>query len=724
MEINYNLTILGEKVHYTPRKEIVEVLADTSHNIFEITAGNSYGKTFLLNLIAYACFADQLSDKHILSSIKNSISRYNDTDYCNLDYEIKLKLPNDEVLILRKRVNEERKINFKGEDILNSEDFHSAVTILYDVPTDPSERLNAVINDLGNWNNNLLKKMTGYWKYLRGLQSDFNDVRNESEIEKLEQGILSLVKQIQTVDKQLIHINKIIADINIIKEIDYLTIQQKKQKPLEDKLASFQRKLKTLKKPAKIKLLDTDTLSQLLQKNVEFLTDFKNILIEWETLVKENISLSELIRKNPNLKASFNIIISTELDDLVKSNNYVDTINNFKTNIQYIQEEMLLLIRREEQGKGAIVYRFLKQFLEEINSLVDSDADDILEDLTHINSRDLIKEIEKNIKCNEGPDFSQIKDFFNYRLENISNIIQSYFDLNNQIRKVQNQNGIDKAGEVYYHCKAEIDELKDKVKKGNVDINKLKHRISDNLGINEEKLESLEKTNRILATKNIKYKDSIKIGIDKFLQEQKIIRESLRSKKDQLEETKNMNSVRREIELRKSPSKFTSEEENRINKLIRSMQIMIKNLGDFNDVISSINSGDLEEFDHEEDLRFIDIAGRLIAYSMDNKILRVDGEYIKLNNYNLIRKEFYCEGDIVIRKEDISTGLASANYLKQRITNVEGDYLIILLDEIGDMSRDTMKEVVKSIKTVENQNRLVTALFTRPSSDGIKINKY
>ena len=724
MEINYNLTILGEKVHYTPRKEIVEVLADTSHNIFEITAGNSYGKTFLLNLIAYACFADQLSDKHILSSIKNSISRYNDTDYCNLDYEIKLKLPNDEVLILRKRVNEERKINFKGEDILNSEDFHSAVTILYDVPTDPSERLNAVINDLGNWNNNLLKKMTGYWKYLRGLQSDFNDVRNESEIEKLEQGILSLVKQIQTVDKQLIHINKIIADINIIKEIDYLTIQQKKQKPLEDKLASFQRKLKTLKKPAKIKLLDTDTLSQLLQKNVEFLTDFKNILIEWETLVKENISLSELIRKNPNLKASFNIIISTELDDLVKSNNYVDTINNFKTNIQYIQEEMLLLIRREEQGKGAIVYRFLKQFLEEINSLVDSDADDILEDLTHINSRDLIKEIEKNIKCNEGPDFSQIKDFFNYRLENISNIIQSYFDLNNQIRKVQNQNGIDKAGEVYYHCKAEIDELKDKVKKGNVDINKLKHRISDNLGINEEKLESLEKTNRILATKNIKYKDSIKIGIDKFLQEQKIIRESLRSKKDQLEETKNMNSVRREIELRKSPSKFTSEEENRINKLIRSMQIMIKNLGDFNDVISSINSGDLEEFDHEEDLRFIDIAGRLIAYSMDNKILRVDGEYIKLNNYNLIRKEFYCEGDIVIRKEDISTGLASANYLKQGITNVEGDYLIILLDEIGDMSRDTMKEVVKSIKTVENQNRLVTALFTRPSSDGIKINKY
>ena len=109
---------------------------------------------------------------------------------------------------------------------------------------------------------------------------------------------------------------------------------------------------------------------------------------------------------------------------------------------------------------------------------------------------------------------------------------------------------------------------------------------------------------------------------------------------------------------------------------------------------------------------------------MDNKLLRKDGEFIELKYYDMIKQEFHCSDDIVIKKDDVSTGLASANYLKQRIENVEGKYVVVLLDEIGNMAQNALDKVIESIKKLETQNRLVLAVFTRPNSKGIKIIDY
>ena len=141
-------------------------------------------------------------------------------------------------------------------------------------------------------------------------------------------------------------------------------------------------------------------------------------------------------------------------------------------------------------------------------------------------------------------------------------------------------------------------------------------------------------------------------------------------------------------------------------------------------MISNIEKGDLSKFKDVEDIQFMELAGKIIAYSMDNKLLRADGVYAQLNFYDMIRQEFHCNGDLVIKKADVSTGLASANYLKQRIENVEGKYVVILLDEIGNMAQNAINKVIESIKKLENQKRLVLAVLTRPNSNGIKIIEY
>ena len=151
---------------------------------------------------------------------------------------------------------------------------------------------------------------------------------------------------------------------------------------------------------------------------------------------------------------------------------------------------------------------------------------------------------------------------------------------------------------------------------------------------------------------------------------------------------------------------------------------IIANTSQFKEMISEIETGDLSKFKDEEDIQFIDIAGKIIAYSMDNKLLRADGEFVELISYDMVKQEFHCSDNLIIKKDDVSTGLASANYLKQRIENVEGKYVVVLLDEIGNMAQNALDKVIDSIKKLEDQNRLVLAVFTRPNSNGIKIINY
>jgi hypothetical protein len=185
-----------------------------------------------------------------------------------------------------------------------------------------------------------------------------------------------------------------------------------------------------------------------------------------------------------------------------------------------------------------------------------------------------------------------------------------------------------------------------------------------------------------------------------------------------------MNKLRWEKEEEKPKNIFSDAAQIAIKNFTKNLALVIQNLKGFEQVISDIEDGNLDKYKEEEDLSFMKIAGKIIAYSMDNKILRPDGYYVVLENYDMIKKVFECENEVKIRKEDISTGLASANYLRQRIENMEGEYVIILLDEIGNMAKDTLIEVIKSIKKIDDEGRLVMALLTKPSSEGILINEY
>jgi len=241
----------------------------------------------------------------------------------------------------------------------------------------------------------------------------------------------------------------------------------------------------------------------------------------------------------------------------------------------------------------------------------------------------------------------------------------------------------------------------------------------------------LSNFNSLEKISDLRYNLESKIGTPKLLEDissskaivEKEIRDLTRTVID-LESQRRLTERSFKMEDAKNPSKYNDEQKIKIKAFLRTIQIINTNLLAFRKLILNIEKGDLSSFKDVEDIQFMELAGKIIAYSMDNKLLRADGIYAQLNFYDMIRQEFHCDGDLIIKKADVSTGLASANYLKQRIENVEGKYVVVLLDEIGNMAQNAINKVIESIKKLENQNRLVLAVLTRPNSNGIKIIEY
>ena len=128
----------------------------------------------------------------------------------------------------------------------------------------------------------------------------------------------------------------------------------------------------------------------------------------------------------------------------------------------------------------------------------------------------------------------------------------------------------------------------------------------------------------------------------------------------------------------RKPSLYNDDQKKKIKQFLQYLYMVKTNMTNFNKLISNIEKNNLSNIQEKEDFSFVELAGKIIAYSMDNKLLRAEGNYIYLEYYDMLNQQFHCSNNVIINKDDVSTGLASANYLKQRIENVEGKYVVVL----------------------------------------------
>lgn len=724
--LEYNLEIIGEKLSYTANKEILEPILSSNKKIFEITADNSYGKTFILNLIAYALSAEKLDGDRILPEIKESIRRYDDQDAYSLDYNIELDLPNNKKLELTKEKGRGKLIQIEGSAPISYQTLHNDLSVIYDVPTNPSERLDAVIKDLGEWNDNLILKFNKISRHLNDITKEFDSVRNEDKIASLKERALKKEQEItqKTIEigEQTDLLSELTKLTNLRQLSAFLTVKLKSEEEVVQKTKAF----KGLKKPQKIEKKDELKVKQFASELSAIDRNFRMLISKLIRQINDDVELVDLISENITNTKHYDFIKEKDIKDIILTDNYIVTQKKFIESVEYIKEQVLMFIDNKRNDKSYVINNSYKQLIVLLEGLIEKNIDYLLKTATSVDSSVLKKQLEAIIKEHKIRNYDEVRKFFRDELKPLKGYFAQYYRTHIALIKESKKRLVNDSDNKYYVSEAKLKDAKEKLKKAKSNYTKTLGTCSNDMGIDDlSRFDSLDKIS------NLEYSVKKKISNPNLLEnlssakyetEKEIKR--LKKNKEELEVDKRMTDKIYEKENAKNPSKYTDGQKNKIKTFVKIVDRVRTNTTKFKTLISNIERGDLTRFKDIEDLNFIEIAGKIIAYSMDNKLLRKDGEFVELKFYDMIKQEFHCSGDIIIKKDDVSTGLASANYLKQRIDNVEGKYVVVLLDEIGNMAQNALDKVIESIKKLETQNRLVLAIFTRPNSNGIKIIDY
>ena len=512
--INYELEILGEKKTYNGREEFIDPIINSKNKIFEITADNSYGKTFILNLLAYALEADKLDNEKILDSIKESISRYDDDASYNLEYDIDLDLPDNKKLSLTKTKGRNKIIQIDGGAPISHTILHKNLSVIYDVPTNPSERLNAVIKDLGNWNENLITKFTKVSRSFYDITKEFDSVRNEEKILNLKEKSEKIENQILEKNKLINKKNLIVNDLNKMLNLKNLSLLFKKNAEFEVKINKKSKQFKLLKKPVKIEKKDELKIQQLNSELAKLEKDFKEIISKLIHEINNDIEISELITNDSSIIKYYNIIKDTEIKDIFSSSNYVLAQNKFIESIGYIKDAILRFIIEKKNGKSYIIHNSYKQLIDLLEELMENEIDHILKNATTVESVKLKNQLESIINEHKVKNYESLKRFMNNDLKLIKGYLSQFMRTQNQLKKENKKKLVNNDDSKYYKVQADLKDLKDTFKK-----------VKNNLTLttatcaNELNIDDLSNFNSLDKISDLRYNLESKIGTPKLLED-------------------------------------------------------------------------------------------------------------------------------------------------------------------------------------------------------------
>lgn len=720
--LEYNLEIIGERKVYTPLIDLVDPIINSKKKIFQINAQNSWGKTFILNLIAFALDANKLDEDRILSTIKDRIEDYQNTDYCNLSYTIELELPDSKKLKLTKESNSDKRIQINDSAPISHQQLHKELSIIYDVPRDPSERLKGVVKDLNKWNDKLYTKFEEIDKVLYKLTAKFDEVRDQSRIDHLKSQSISLEREISGKEEQIKSLNSITTEISKLDSLNKVLNYSKQKTNFDESLFKANKSFKLLTKPKKIEKKDEVKIRNLTKELTTLNSNFKEIVGDLIRFINEDTEILDKIRENRSSSIHYDKIIDKELSEISDS---IEHIENFEKSISEIKYSVLSFIDEKKTGESFKVHNSYSEFIDLLDSLISNGIDNYLNQVASIDSTKLKEQLKLLISDHKVKDYHSIQSFFKTGIKPLKGYMTIYFRTKIQLNKENKKKLVNNSESKYYEKEAQVRELKEKLKRTKTILTQVKAVCTNVMEITPDALEKLDAVKAHINFIESKITDKsllINYTDSKKTLEKKI--SSIESARADLKDKKNIidkNLLRQEA---KKPSRFNDKEKERIKRFSQIVGITINNLLTYRRLIKEFNEGNLKDLNHNNDQMFIKIAGKIIASSMDNKLLRADGEFLILNSYDMVNEEFHCEDEIVIKKADVSTGLASANYLKQRIDNVEGKYVVVLLDEIGNMDNNVLGTVIDSIKKLDDQNRLVLAAFTKPIDKGIKIIEY
>jgi hypothetical protein len=713
---------ISEEV-FSPNETLINYIKENASRILVIQASNSSGKSFLLNIIAYAFYALDLNKDELPDSLRRSINYLIDEEHQTIDYNISISDPDGFYIESSKNpvTNKPTIIRTKNniQQAIDKTEFIKEYKLLYDIPEKPLDRIYQLLKSIKDFNSNLLNQLNPLDLKIDKILRLINEERDEeiintitervkvkkydlaSNIEKksiTEDNLQNLLNQ-----KNLVDLKKLLNDFdNTSKSFETVSNDLKNLTPPSKENIVLQNNSKIIELKNKIKELNIVSAINSFKVAAENNAYSNKIK---EDLDQSEIDILELVYKSN--QTILDLIIDNDLEGISKIS------ANLKAIKEYSFSNFFNNLKKDLKEDH---YKLVKNLTSDFKKYeADIQNDSLIKVIFKKSITEILNELKQH--QNRFEEISKINDLqtsINYSIDSIVaklNHGKSYGKELSQEHKKQKKAPLEH--KKYNDILNKRNDLFNKKNKQSNEIQSIRLKLEKNK-ISLLTLESMNDISTLIESLNIKnnsFKGKEEFQIDLFKKEIKQFENLILQLQSDLLEDK----IKLKIESNKISSNY-SEHKNTIQIFSNKLSYFIKWLNQNNSLIKE--NGELDTTDFDKNTSYMKLIGEFVASLMGNKILYQNRiEDITFIDYSSVTPCFITNENKRIAFSDFSGGQGSSNYLKAKLNTNENRKHIVLIDEIANMDNKSLNEVINRLKDLEKNNKLLVAILVEPQKE-------
>lgn len=668
------------------------------NNLTIIKGNNSLGKSSILNIIAYGLYG--IDNDKILPNLKNKMKILEDQD---LTFDFQISRDDIGIRIESKKLNPRKQtievIEHKGtsHDTISKEIFENDYNLIYDIPDQTMDRLRKSIDEIISVQRSFGERAASFREYLRKTIEEIDKTSNPGKIVEYSNQIGEARKMQQTITQLLEQERASINTLWTYTGCKYLYDYDSKLRSCTDtKQQMIVRRDQIRKGLGKI--------PKARNKNERMLAGQKSDLITAKSRAVDDL-VDVFGKKKAKLIEGVSAINITDAFEKGKfSSATMEAI--------YAAKEAILKAEKEENERTqdleeARVYSDLIHILERHGGSsirlpgIDKTISEFIQMLKDANSKnDSLLEHLNHIK--------QAK-------ESLSLLDRGIIDANEALEKASSTEPVDVNSDrqELINLNKDIDEIDEKIKVYE------KKRGFYYAKVLEKKIDP-DACYRVFK----EMENTEKIEDFKLLSEQTLLGKIQQLEEGWTEKNSRISGLDKQISIWDSKKKELEEAKphiyqdrladiKRIWTINKSVDDTLR--GEFKEYLEAISSSKKMTIGSETGKRY----HAAISQYLGNRIgsIKYQDAVYETESIDLINGKIAFKGGKKIRLDYISTGQSQSAYLLNLLNTEDPRKMIVLLDEVGMITTDTLKPVYEKIESLYHDGKLMACIVAQVSDE-------
>jgi exonuclease SbcC len=672
-------------------------------NLAYIEGPNSCGKSTLLNILALGFHG--LKKEHINPALRNKMNDLLNSNHQRLKFSFQITDKDGKLLLSSSKNSfDQKEIVVKEyvdgrENTLVADAFHRKYNLIYDIPDNPTDRLNQLVYEIRETQRMYYNRLGGLRNYVRAAINEIKGGRDPDRIASLTKSVEALNKEVEQMTQE-IRLKEESLDL-----IERYTFSRLYVSAAEEK-RSLEEKIQDIENRAK--------RSQRQQRKAS--NEYQSQMRTVKTLVED---MEEKKKKVSGMLAQ---ILSKEDAHHLKVWDKIDL------RMCYEDFEIPETLDSEALALQRIVFEMAKEDTD-LNDLEQANVlSDLIEFLEHYRNTDVIlpgieKTVDEFLSVLEETyeKFKAIK----IRSDNLQELLKDLQDLRNsraftnkeliELKKIKDSQGANGAGEVEEVIDPrEMEKLRNRLRSisdicENYMLEMRKKHVKEADIIRE--MAEVEQANAVEPYR-VYTGQQLKELVNSLRQQLVTANNALKSKRTTL--SLHSNELRRLERMEKHRYQDRLGDLEAILARIQRLEDLLRN--EYDRYISAVidrKSGDDEgEKEYlEEVARYL---GRKVGY-----IRHIDNEY-KVSKIDLVAGDIVTESGKHIRLSDMGTGQGGAAYLLGLLNTDDSRPILALFDEVAMMDEKSMQPIYDKFRDLYGRRRLLVGIVVQ-KGEAIKV---